>query len=153
MFLGHMSNLMVHYNIQLPIHYSSRIHLHCTAITTLMCQGILVTKRTRRKHYIPQAQMLSYQFWKCVIITIHGCSTLYYNVHTIFHVQLVKECTMYVKYVHNFREERSFAHRVENQLRPIRNDCHFPIFLPFHDLLHIFLIFCYVSQSKALVHS
>jgi len=44
--------------------------------------------------------------------------TLYYNVHTIFHVQLVKEC-MYVKYVHNFREERSFAHRAENQLRPI----------------------------------
>lgn len=51
MFLGHMSNLMVHYNIQLPIHYSSRIHLHCTAITTLMCQGILVTKRSRRKRY------------------------------------------------------------------------------------------------------
>ena len=70
MFLGHMSNLMVHYNIQLPIHYSCRIHLHCAAITTLMCQSILVTKRTRRKHYIPQAQMLSYQFWKCVIITI-----------------------------------------------------------------------------------
>ena len=71
MFLGHMSNLMVHYNIQLPIHYSCRIHLHCTAITTLMCQGIMVTKRTRRKHNIPQAQMLSYQFWKCVIITMH----------------------------------------------------------------------------------
>ena len=86
-------------------------------------------------HNIPQAQMLSYQFWKCVIITIKDvprCTTMYIPYFMCNLWKSVREVCPQFQRGEVFCSPSRKSTSANSAWMP------FPNFSFFHDLLHFF---------------